>query len=250
MAKVEGEQRNVKTPLLDFASTLRLTLKAWPVIAAATIGLCYLTQTVAKGFGIELPDQANIEIVKRYAGWNKIFIFLCTQILLWMPVIEEFYFRHFLYRRPQEPISRHGIFYALIPTCVILAAGVCTQLGFFGPASHDRVLYSFRTCAHPWLCFWLAVSLFSSFEYTIRVFLGRLIAKTSAWSIAVFSAILFSAAHYLAQPFPDSAFLALCFFGLAQCWLYKKTGHLWCAILNHGLFNLTNLVLLFILPEA
>ena len=69
-------------------------------------------------------------------------------------------------------------------------------------------------------------------------------------ALAIGSSILFSAAHYIAQPFPDSAFLALFFFGLAQCWLYKKTNRLWCAILNHGLFNLTNLVLLFILPEA
>ena len=35
----------------------------------------------------------------------------------------------------------------------------------------------------------------------------------------------------------------------AQCWLYKKTGRLWCPVLNHALFNLTNLILLFILPE-
>ena len=52
-----------------------------------------------------------------------------------------------------------------------------------------------------------------------------------------------------AQPWPDAAFLALFFFGLAQCWLYRKTDHIWCAILNHGLFNLTNLVLLFLLPQ-
>ena len=72
---------------------LRLTLKAWPVIALATIGLCYLTQTVAKGFGIELPDQANIELVKRYAGWNKTFILLCAQVIILMPAIEELTFR-------------------------------------------------------------------------------------------------------------------------------------------------------------
>ena len=150
---------------------LKLTLKAWPVIAIATIGLCYLTQTVAKWFGIELPDQANIEIVRRYAGWNWTFILLCVQVLVLMPAIEELIFR--------------------LPT---------------------------RWLRHP-----LAL------------------AGSSA---------LFSAAHYIFQPWPDAAFLALFFFGLAQCWLYRKTGHLWCAILNHGLFNLTNLVLLFVLPEA
>ena len=73
---------------------------------------------------------------------------------------------------------------------------------------------------------------------------------TCAIKFPIFSAALFSAAHYLQFPFPDDAFLALFFFGLAQCWLYTKTDRLWCAMLNHGLFNLTNLILLFLLPEA
>ena len=168
---MEGEQRNGNTPLLDFASALRLTFKSWPVIAGATIGLCYLTQLVAGWFGIELPDQANIELVKRYAGWNWAFVSLCFQVLILMPAIEELIFR--------------------LPT---------------------------RWLRHP-----VAI---------------------------VGSSVLFSAAHYLFQPWPDAAFLALFFFGLAQCWIYRKTGKLWCAILNHGLFNLTNLILLFLLPEA
>ncbi len=65
---------------------------------------------------------------------------------------------------------------------------------------------------------------------------------------AIPSAALFSAAHYLTQPWPDAAFLALFFFGLAQCWIYTKTRHLGCAMLSHALFNLTNLVFLFIVP--
>ena len=189
-------------------SSLKLTLKAWPVIAAATIGLCYLTQTVAKSFGIELPDQANIEIVKRYAGWNKTFILLCAQILVLMPAIEELIFRFLLFRLP---------------------------LRWFGKCEDpdiDSVTPENRTA------------------YIIAVMVD---AAATAWAtafLAMLSSALFSAAHYLFQPWPDAAFIALFFFGLAQCWLYKKTGHLWCAILNHGLFNLTNLVLLFILPEA
>ena len=177
---MEGEQRNVKTPLLDFASALRLTIKAWPVIALATIGLCYLTQTVAGWFGIELPDQANIEIVKRYLGWNRTFALLCLQIIVLLPAIEELAFRYLLFKLPTKLITY----------------------------------------------------------------------RLSLITTAMISSLLFSAAHYIFQPWPDAAFSALFFFGRAQCWLYKKTAHLWCAILNHGLFNLTNLVLLFILPEA
>ena len=163
---------------------LKFTLKAWPVIAAATIGLCYLTQAVAKLFGVELPDQANIDLVRRCAGWNWDFALLCAQVLVLMPAIEELVFRFLLWRLPTRTLDKNG-----------------RRLSVAGVG-------------------------------------------------AVVSSVLFSAAHYIAQPFPDAAFIALFFFGLCQCWLYRKTGHLWCAILNHGLFNLTNLVLLFILPEA
>ena len=161
-------------------SALRLTLKAWLVITVATIGLCYLTQLVASWFGIKLNDQANIAIVMRYAGWNKTFILLCSQIVLLMPAFEELVFRYLLFHLPRKFIPR-------------------------------------------------------------RAFLI---------SAATISSLLFSAAHYFVQPFPDNAFLALFFFGLAQCWLYAKTRRLWCAILNHSLFNLTNLILLFLLIES
>lgn len=183
-------------------SSLKLTLKAWPVIAAATIGLCYLTQTVAGWFGIELPDQANIEIVKRYAGWNRNFAFLCLQIIVLLPALEELIFRYCLFRLP-------------------------IKVG--------RALRARRN---------------QNKAETESLGNGGEVGVLALPLTAALSSTLFSAAHYLAQPWPDAAFIALFFFGLAQCWLYKKTGHLWCAILNHGLFNLTNLVLLFILPEA
>ena len=168
-------------------SSLKLTLVSWPLIALLTIGLCFLTQTVAKFFGIELPDQENIAIVKSYAGFNRVFVSLCFQILILMPAVEECLFRW---------VSRLA---------------------------------------------WK---------------------KTSVWAtVAVILSALFSFAHYpdyltlfKAQQFVlkpiDAAFLALFFFGFAQCWLYRKTSHLWCAMLNHALFNLTNLVLLFVIPSA
>lgn len=75
----------------------------------------------------------------------------------------------------------------------------------------------------------------------------KLFARSSLRAAVVFAAILsalFSAAHYIFQPFPDSAFIALFFFGMAQSWIYRQTGSIFCAMLNHALFNLTNLVLL------
>lgn len=155
--------------------SVKFTLKAWPVITVITMALCFATQGIAKLFGIELPDQQNLDIVRRWVGWNKTFALLCAQILILMPALEEIIFRWALYRLPKK-----------LP-------------------------------AH---------------EYFI---------------IAISSA-LFTAAHYIAQPWPDAAFLALFFFGIAQCWLYRRTGSLWCAMLNHALFNLTNLVLMFVIP--
>ena len=170
------------------------TFKAWPVIALATIGLCYLTQTVAGWFGVTLPDQQNIEVVRRcltqaFASSKHFGVaaFLVLQVVVLLPAVEELVFRGLLFRLPQ---------------------------------------WAWRKGLGVWR--------FGSFDY----------------SIILFSSLLFSAAHYLAQPWPDAAFLALFFFGVAQCGLYQKTGCIVCAMLNHALFNLTNLVLLFVLPEA
>ena len=169
------------------------TLKAWPVIALATIGLCYLTQTVAGWFGVTLPDQQNIEVVRRcltqaFASSKHFGVaaFLVLQVVVLLPAVEELVFRGLLFRLPQ---------------------------------------WAWRKGLGVWR--------FGSFDC----------------SIILFSSLLFSAAHYLAQPWPDAAFLALFFFGVVQCGLYQKTGCIVCAMLNHALFNLTNLVLLFVLPE-
>jgi len=171
---------------LTSSCALRFTLKAWPVIALATIGLCFLTQQVAGWFGIELPDQANIDIVRQWAGWNRTFAFLCLQIVILLPAAEELIFRWLLVRLPKRFLdARRG--------------------------TRDAKAF---------------------------------------WALAAISSALFSAAHYIAQPWPDAAFIALFFFGLAQCGLYKKTDRLWCPILNHALFNLTNLILLFIIPQS
>ena len=171
----------------------KFTMKAWPLVAAITIGLCFLTKTVAEWFGVELPDQQNVEIMRQY-GLHcfdslrnfTIFAVLLAQVLVLLPVVEEIIFRWLLFKFPTRFLSRH--------------------------------------------------------------------IDGSAWQVAemailAVSSALFSAAHYIAQPFPDSAFIALFFFGLAQCWIYGRTDRIWCSMLNHLLFNLTNLVLLFVVPQ-
>lgn len=72
-----------------------------------------------------------------------------------------------------------------------------------------------------------------------------------SWHIAaVISSILFVAMHYgKGNQFPDNAFLALFAFAFAQCMLYVRTSRIWYPILHHSLFNMTNLIFLFILPE-
>jgi len=77
----------------------------------------------------------------------------------------------------------------------------------------------------------------------------RLFRGNAALPAAVVSSVLFSAAHYFLMPFPDNAFAALFFFGLMQCWLYGKTDSLWCPMLQHALFNLVNVALVFAFPS-
>ncbi|MCR5752013.1 MAG: CPBP family intramembrane metalloprotease [Kiritimatiellae bacterium] len=178
---------------------LKFTLKAWPVVAAATIGLCFLTKSAAEWFGMQLPDQPQVEIVRKWilhafdsaqSFWTCAILLL--QVLVLLPAVEEIVFRWLLFILPTRLIGR-------------ISDG--------GKRSASHLLH------------------------------------VAGAALPVLSSALFSAAHYIAQPFPDAAFVALFFFGLAQCWLYRKTDRIWCPMLNHFLFNLTNLVLMFVLPE-
>lgn len=86
-------------------------------------------------------------------------------------------------------------------------------------------------------------------EIIFRYLFWKLPAPSKPFLAAIPSSILFVTAHYFQNPWPDNAFIALFFFGMAQCWLYKRTNHLWCPILSHALFNLTNLAFLLCIPE-
>jgi len=183
---------------------LKFTFKAWPVIAGATIGLCFLTQQVAGWFGIELPDQQNIDIVRRYAGWNRTFAFLCLQIIVLLPAFEELIFRWLLVMLPKRFLTKKR-------------------------EKQESAARGTREAG----------------ETSVR----KPHSIVRLFDCSIISSLLFSAAHYIAQPWPDAAFIALFFFGLAQCWLYRKTDRIWCPILNHALFNLTNLILLFLIPN-
>lgn len=101
-----------------------------------------------------------------------------------------------------------------------------------------------------WIVFSLVALVPALEEVVFRWLLFRLPKPKRPWILAVVSSVLFSAAHYIQMPWPNNAFIALFFFGMAQCWLYRKTNKLWSPLLNHSLFNMTNLVLIFILPEA
>lgn len=172
---------------------VRFTLKAWPVITLITVTLCFLTQYTAGLFGIDLPDQKHVGLVRdillrsfesREHLLNS--LFLVSQVIVLLPVAEEFIFRYLAVRLPAR--------------------------------------FAAARCPH-------------ATATAITVVLTAV------------SAALFTAAHYMTQPFPDAAFIALFFFGLAQCRLYAKTGRLWCPMLNHALFNLTNLILALTLPD-
>ena len=173
---------------------LKFTFKAWPVITAVTIGLCYLTQLGAKVlFDIELPEQNQLQVVRAMAGWNWPFFKVLLMVLVFAPAFEELLFRFCLYKLPAKLV---GLFTkSSVPAFLIALLGSAV----FSAAHYPD---------------WAAIK------------------ATGQWAWLPLS----------------NAFLALGFFGLAQCWLYRKTTWMWCPILNHLLFNLTNLVLLFIVP--
>ena len=163
----------------------KLTLAAWPVVFLVAVGSCWLTSVVAGWFGIDLPDQPSLDMVRRARGWELAFWIALVAVAA--PVAEELIFRFLLFKVPLWIVQKVR-----------------------------------RTApgARP-----VAVA-------------------------ALVSSALFSAAHYVQMPFPNNAFLALAAFGLCQCALYRRTARLWSPMLNHALFNLTNLALLFVFPAA
>jgi membrane protease YdiL (CAAX protease family) len=168
------------------------TLKAWPVIFLISVTLSYATQGIAKLFGVDLPEQANIDLVRTWAGLNATFAFLVFQIVLLLPAVEEVLFRWALFRLPIRRCR-------CVPCAVPAAAAVSSAV-------------------------------FSFAHYIDYV----------SWA---------QTGDFVLRPL-DNAFLALFFFGAAQCWLYRQTGRLWSPMLNHVLFNLTNLILLFLIPAS
>ena len=82
----------------------------------------------------------------------------------------------------------------------------------------------------------------------------RFFAFHARFFIAAASSAVFSFAHYIdfaalcggrgfALLPPSNAFPALFVVGIAWCWLYRRTGSLWCGMLSHSLFNAINLLL-------
>ena len=152
------------------------------------------------------------------------------------------------------------------PAITLVTVGLCFLTtwvaGLFGITLHEQAsLAVVRKCAGfnwPFIKILLMVLVAAPIgeELVFRLVLWKLpsfFLPRFTQAIAVISAELFAAAHYLQMPFPDNAFISLFFFGLAQCWLYRRAGG-WLGIvspmINHFLFNLTNLVCLLALPES
>lgn len=66
--------------------------------------------------------------------------------------------------------------------------------------------------------------------------------------LSLSSSFLFMAAHYRGFQALDNAFFALFVFGLVQICLLRRSGTILSPMLNHALFNMTNLAGLFLLP--
>lgn len=75
---------------------LKFTLKAWPVIFLIAVALSWLTGVVAKQvFGIELPEQNQVEAMRRLFRQGPVSIVALNLALVVavMPILEEFVFR-------------------------------------------------------------------------------------------------------------------------------------------------------------
>lgn len=66
---------------------------------------------------------------------------------------------------------------------------------------------------------------------------------------AAVSSVLFAGVHYLGNPWPDNAFAALFFIGMAHCLIYARTGCIFWPMLSHALFNAANLALVLAMPD-
>ena len=234
---MEFEIRNMKS--------LKTTLIAWPVVTAVTIGLCCLTQLVGGWFGIELKEQANLTAMREmfaraFESW-RVFGFCALNIALILvicPILEEAVFRWLLYKKVSQWLGRSAFG----------QPGSDAHSLSLAPRPHDSAPDNESTNRRidESTNFQLATA-----EDNKRTTTREPTAVPPSTSnlqpalVALVASALFSAAHYVLAPWPDNAFFALFFFGFAQCWLYQKTERLWCVVLNHALFNLTNLVLMF-----
>lgn len=86
-------------------------------------------------------------------------------------------------------------------------------------------------------------------EALFRWFFWKRAGAASPRAAAVASSLAFAGAHYLFAARPDNAFIALFIFGLIQCRLYFNTDRLWCAVVNHSLFNIANMAILFVFDK-
>ena len=174
----------------NLKTTLKFSLAT--VIGASV--LCVATEMVAKWcFGIELPVQSQVDFVKKYVGWNRVFVAIVEQAVLLMPAFEEIVFRWLLWKLP-------------------------------------------LSLAHKW----------SGGGRMARTVLATAGSALFAFAHYIDYALL-ATKHEFALTGWNGAFVALFFFGMVQCHLYRKTDRLWCPAVNHMLFNLVNIIGLLIL---
>ena len=177
----------------NLKTTLKFSLAT--VIGASV--LCGATEMVAKWcFGIELPVQNQVDFVKSYVGWNRVFVAIVEQAVLLMPALEEIVFRWLLWKLP-------------------------------------------LSLAHKW----------SGGGRIARVVLAAAGSALFAFAHYIDYALLATKREFALTGW-NGAFVALFFFGMMQCLLYRKTDRLWCPVANHAIFNILNVIGIVIILSA
>jgi len=151
------------------------------------------------------------------------------------------------------------------------AIAICQIFEWLGFPEQDQVTQIRALAGMNWkfvaVVAWILLATPVIEEFLFRYLLFRLPSRlfSSAFStyflFSVFSSALFSFCHYIdfnsiaaGRGFAllpiSNAFLALFGLGLFWCWLYRRTGAIWCNMLSHAIFNSVNLILALLLPVS
>lgn len=121
---------------------LKVTLIAWPLIAAMSNFACCATAIVAGWFGIELQQQESVLQVKSLIGWNLRFLGVVTLLGVVAPVLEEFVFRYLLWKLPDA----RNFWAGTVPSSLLFVAAHYLEMSWPNDAFVGLFVFALGQC--------------------------------------------------------------------------------------------------------